>query len=140
MIGNAADAALTLTDPEEFLLSDDGGTRKVYLINGIVYKVERSGINYSCNVTENMNINGGMTLPEGFKFPKASLYTIDGVPVLAMEYIAGIAKAACYCFEDEEHDASCMRRKDEEILRNLIDVGGFNVIYNDEGAFVIDAA
>lgn len=140
MIGTAENAALALTDPRQFVLSDDGSTRSVYLIDGVVYKREHW---YGINSTEYDNIlNGKADLPEGVSYPEVSLYTIDGTDVIAMEYVKGMAIYECYC-EDMGDPCSdmCMTDKERDILIDCLDdPSGRNVIRCDSGYVIIDAA
>lgn len=95
MIGNAVDAALAETCPEEFLYSDDGSSRLVYLINGVIYKVDRR--NYRDNEAEFLaykNMTG--KLPTGISLPKMSLFQIGDREIIAAEFIRGIETGDCY--------------------------------------------
>lgn len=93
MIGTREDAWLALTDPTAFLL-DEGTTRKVYLINGVVYKVDLPGECANeleiCNYYRYRN-----SLPQGVFLPEMQLYRINGRYVVAAEYIDGIPTGDC---------------------------------------------
>src|SRR5690349_10007808 len=107
MIGNLADATTALsrfmvgdwTD----ILSANGTTRIVYIINGVVYKCEgESGVNQT-----EFEVMSTMSLPCGFAFPAVNLFQIGDVDVIAMEYVDGIAVAECFCLDFEECDETC---------------------------------
>jgi hypothetical protein len=100
MIGSHADAARALiaydTGDNEFLLSDEGTTRAVYLINGVIYKVNRveNGI-WDINEmewTRYLNMND---LPRGVFLPEMFLYRVGEVNVMASEFIDGIPIGEC---------------------------------------------
>lgn len=145
MVGTFEDASLALTESRArehaHLLSMDGSTRTVYLINGVVYKVEHYGV-----VRENRNEFETITrerdnLPEGVFYPEVSLFAVGNTEIIAMSYIQGQAVAECYCTPDEECDDSCMPAHVWEQVNGVLDdTGGFNVILNTEGIWIIDAA
>jgi len=143
MIGNETDAAYALNmfdagDDSE-LLSMDGSTRTVYLIGGIVYKVE-SGDLINANRFEFENMLS-IPLPVGVYFPDVSLYTINGRDVIAMEYISGQRVAECYCTDMEECESDCAPRDIVALMEDMnLDPCGYNVIINGNGAYIIDAA
>jgi hypothetical protein len=91
MVGNAHDAAVAyehcLVGDETYMLSDMGTTRKVYLINDVVYKV---GCADAENLWEYNNRNAFSSVP-GVAIPKMALYG----EVLAMEYIDGDPAGQC---------------------------------------------
>lgn len=140
MIGNVADAALALTRPREFVLSAEGTTRMVYLINGVVYKVEYC---YGVNELEYDNIlNSVSLLPDNVKYPEATLYSIEGETIIAMEYISGTAIYECFC-EDygDDHADVCMTHSERALLVDIMsDPNGMNVIRTDTVYYIVDAA
>lgn len=91
MIGNADDAALAQecyeTGDDTYLLSDMGTTRKVYLINDVVYKV---GCADAENLWEYEARNRFSSVP-GIAIPDMTLYG----EILAMEYIDGDPAGQC---------------------------------------------
>lgn len=91
MIGNADDAALAMechdTGDHTYLLSDMGTTRKVYLINDVVYKVGFADVE---NLWEYNNRNAFSSVP-GVAVPKMTMHG----EVLAMEYIDGDPAGQC---------------------------------------------
>lgn len=142
MIGNAHDADLALTDHDsltpKYLLSADGSTRMVYLINGVVYKVEAwDGI----NETEFDTIINN-DLPAGVFYPEVSLFTISGRTVIAMEYVEGTPIYQCLCdMTGDVCDSVCMTPQEADFLCPLLDdPSGFNIIRNEHGYYIIDAA
>lgn len=91
MIGTTADAALAATRPAEYLLSDDGCSRDVYLINGVVYKVSRGRF-----LDNEEEFHNGESLRDLFQtfnvyIPAMTMYG----DVLAMEYISGELTGEC---------------------------------------------
>ena len=102
MIGNAADAALALhdylSDSQTYLLSDFGCSRMVYLINGVIYKVNRRGYgDYNANVAEYKQYQKiRYVLPTGVTVPDMFIWDIDGHTILASEYIEGALTGECY--------------------------------------------
>lgn len=104
MIGNYADAALAHTGPYRYLLSDEGTTRSVYLINGIVYKVERYVI---CADNEREFVQYQLLkdkLPTGVYMPEMFMWDINGSRVIASEYIDGQDTGDC---SDVGHGCEC---------------------------------
>lgn len=95
MIGNYVDAALAKTGPHRYLLSDEGTSRIVYLINGIVYKINRF-TTYEDNEAEYVNWELLKDrLPHGVYMPDMSLWNVNGVSVIASEYIDGMDTGDC---------------------------------------------
>lgn len=143
MIGTYADAALALgmylDYDHSMLLSADGTTRMVYLIDGIVYKVGSDSDNRW--EFENITANAD-NLPEGVFFPKVALFEVAGSKVIAMEYIRGQVMAECFCHVGEQHGSTCMPADIFAKVRDVIDdTGGENVIVTDNGdIYIIDAA
>lgn len=98
MIGNETDAYIALRDYQsgnlEFLFSDDGTSRSVHEINGVLYKVERdwrtAGIN---NFEYYQSLN--LSLPHYARIPKMSLFTVNCDAVLAIEKINGTPVGEC---------------------------------------------
>jgi len=146
MTGNLKDAILAVkadrTRDREFLLTDCGSSRTVYLINGVVYKVDQS-VPCWYNTQEFENINTMRdSLPEGIYFPNVELFEVFNQIVIAMDYIEGQAMAECHCLEFEECDPMCMS---DDILKRVKpycdDTGGLNVIETSNGdLYIIDAA
>lgn len=146
MIGNREDAAAAL---EAFqwqecgdVLSFEGSSRIVYLINGVVYKVEFGHDGEGCNRNEYGAMSAGNNLPENVFYPAVSLYDIEGTDVIAMEYIEGQAIASCWCdIGAEPHLDSCMSPEEYALIGPYLDdTGGMNVIRNDKGYWIVDAA
>lgn len=111
MIGNAHDAALAATDPIDYLFSDFGCSRYVYLINDVIYKVNRNA--YNSNADEfNAASLVKANLPEGFAVPDMSMYG----NVLAMEYISGDPTGIC---TDMELGMECSHAQYDEVCMGL---------------------
>jgi hypothetical protein len=147
VIGNYEDAARALAAFRErdfsYALSDFGSTRVVYLINDVVYKVEREDEDSKdANLYEIENMLKG--IPEGLpiRFPKASLFEVDGANIIAMEYIEGEEIGRCNCTEWEPHTKSCMTIDEIRLLTPLnYDYWGLNTIRTNDGIYyIIDAA
>ena len=91
MIGNAADAALAATLPAEYLLSDEGTSRIVFLINGVVYKVNRDRFLDNEDEFNNANSLRELFLTFNVYIPDMTMWG----DVLAMEYIEGELTGEC---------------------------------------------
>lgn len=142
MIGNTDDATRALLDYRDynnrFLLSNEGSTRMVYLINGVVYKIEsyEDGVNLSEFETVN-----SVELQEGFAFPETALYSVLGENIIAMEYVEGMPLARCYCADTGDVCAAdCLDTETADYLDSLgLDSSGFNTIVADQTYYIIDA-
>ena len=143
MIGNEQHAAEALAayNSGEYadVFSYDGTDRLVFLIDGIIYKVEINvhGTNEAeyANYTKIKDV-----VSDPIRVPVTELYSIDGTNVIAMQYIKGEALAACYCREGEEH-FKCLPDDVLDLVSPFIgDTGGMNVIANDKGYYIIDLA
>lgn len=96
MVGNADDAALAKESFEigddTYLLSDMGTTRKVYLINDVVYKVVSTHYVFHDNEnTMEYNNRDKFSSVPGVYIPDMTMYG----DVLAMEYIDGFPAGQC---------------------------------------------
>ena len=125
---------------DTFLFSADGSTRMVYLINGVIYKVE--GFEGTNEAEYDKILNTRESLPAGVFYPETSLFTIDGENIIAMEYIEGTAIYDCYCVDmGDECDSVCMTDSEKFFLVCLIDdPSGMNIIRNIHGYYIVDAA
>lgn len=144
MTGNFEDAETIyrefLSRDGSHLLSSDGTTRLVYLMNNVVYKVMIDRIE-DYNMLEYHKMNN-TALPEGLFYPECSMYSVDGHNVIAAQYIEGMTVAQCFCIANEECEPSCMSEEVLDKVRDhLGDTGGMNVIIRDNGdIYIIDAA
>lgn len=141
MTGNAIDAALALTKVAP-VFSYDGSTRIVYLINDVIYKVEcNKELPWNANEYDYM-LNMRTALPAGVFFPEVSMFTIDGVDVIAMEYIKGQPIRQCYCIDvGDDCDEFCWTGDEVYLLSECVsDPSGMNVIRTSRGYYIIDAA
>lgn len=138
MIGNETDARLAVERALP-LLTHLGSTRTVYLQGNVVYKVESTFEDIGINAMEYRRMTTEPT-NTGVFFPDVSLFDIDGTQVIAMEYIHGQAMAECYCMEGvEECLPDCMPDSVWQLVNGTLDdTGGFNVIVNERGIFIID--
>lgn len=138
MIGTAENASLAATRPSSHILSFDGTSREVYLIEGVVYKVPIGW--YRDNEAEHLNLTRlkGKDIPAGIAFPEASLHG----DILAMEYIKGIPTGSCIDCEvgDPCQYGDCMPIDIAEAFRILgfIDLSFGNVIIKDGIYYLID--
>lgn len=151
MLGNKVNAKRALDDynmtdgitfNEDVFFSDEGCSRAVYKIDGIIYKVDRyDGYSNKAEWTNYLKLTK-KTLPAGFFLPKTRLIDVDGEPVIAMEYIEGQAMSRCYCWDSERHTESCMPEDVHNVVSNYIgDTGGDNVIRTENGDYyLIDIA
>lgn len=140
MIGNLVDA--TLAQRRHFPMFDRGSARDVYLINGIIYKVETEE---DANNVEFANLINITDIPANIGIPDFSMHVVDGRPVMAMEYISGVKVYTCQCFDiglyECDCDTECILTGD--ILARLKSVGltDFvygNVIYDGETYWIVD--
>lgn len=145
MVGNFRDASIALYDfvigDYSHILSREGSTRIVYLINGVVYKIDRGGY-ANVNECEYEAIRMPKVLPDNVFYPEVSLYRVSDIDVLAMEYIRGQAIYQCIDRDTGDTcDPMCMTDKELDLLVDLIDdPSGMNVIRTDNGYYIIDAA
>lgn len=144
MIGNETDAALALADALP-VLSVNGSTRKVYRTGDVVYKVNNGDYYYDANLEEFLTIKEAKSianLADNVFIPETALHTVNGVNVIAMEYVEGTAVAECYCSDESEHDDTCMTNDVWEKVNGILsDPSGFNTIVKDNGdIYVIDFA
>lgn len=102
MIGNENDAALALSEygntvfgDSEFLFSTDGSSRIVYLINGVIYKVNIDNYDANREEYEKAAIMRDR-LPANVRIPELTLYRINGQSVLAAEKVTGISSGECW--------------------------------------------
>lgn len=128
MIGSPEDAYIASTLPEEFLLSDDGTSRLVYLINDVVYKVNRHSINDNLNEYNNGEILRKAIKSMGIVVPEMSLYG----EVLAMEYINGIPTGECLETVYLGLDCECEgEHLDNELIDKLSTLGWEDCTYGN---------
>lgn len=141
MIGNREDALAAL-DGDARVYSRMGSTRIVYLIYGVIYKIDNGDLGFSDNLAEYENILAYKdNLPEGVYFPDTALYEFGSERVIAMEYIQGQIMADCNCLAGiEECTDSCMPHSIKAKVKGIIDdTGGENVIVKDNGdIYIID--
>lgn len=139
MVGNAKDAALALTHPREFLLSDEGCSRVTYLINGVVYKINRFRFLDNEDEYETANALRAAFRAENVVIPEVSLYG----SVLAMEYIEGEVTGECYsAFEECDCPDMCIS---DAMVANLTMIGWRdpaygNAMWVDGSLYIIDLA
>lgn len=145
MVGTYADAALALSDfvtgDYSRILSREGSARIVYLINGVVYKIDRAGSDD--NIREYEAIRSANALPDNVFYPETSLYCVGNDDVIAMEYIRG--QAIYMCIDSDTGDICdpmCMTNAERNLFTSdiLPDPSGMNVIRTDNGYYIIDAA
>lgn len=149
----AADIAKRCTGtPEGWKYLGSGAFRKAYLApSGTVYKVQHSFWDED-NIREMENIEriSGKPFP-GWRVPKCTLYVVEDVPVIAMEYVKGsqtnkcqslfryAEESVCDCTpvngKHEGHDWNTIRN-----LWNIQDVHGANVLRYKDEMVLIDVA
>jgi hypothetical protein len=138
MIGTQEDANRAVAGDLR-VLSSYGCTRMVYIANDVVYKVPLSSEFDSCNRDEFRIMSDSSNLPDGVFYPEVSLFNVNGIDVIAMEYISGQRMAECYCVAPEVCAPDCMPNHVWELVNGVLDdTGGFNVIVNDSGVWIID--
>lgn len=121
-----------------------GSTRRAYLFNDVVYKVARCPEDDYINELEHSVISG-LTVRDPLALPKTSLWSVDGRPVLAMQYIAGFEMGECFCFSELEpdHNQVCLPERILGMLQTLplsttYDTATGNVIRQDSRYWLVD--
>lgn len=110
--------------------------------NGYVYKLPFREFDGSANTNEIACIRAlrNATLPEKFRLPGASMFTIDAIPVVVMEYIPNVADWECFSEDEDGSDifkifdwgpANC--RRDTQGRMVPIDFGYSEYIEEDGG-------
>lgn len=147
MIGNATDAALALSDYESGMMDylfADGSTRYVFLINGVLYKVNyRTAAGDYDNIEEFETINAKRaSLPAGVFYPETSLHRINDRFVIAQKIVTGQPVYRCVCdMVGDVCSEYCMPEDVIELTDPFMqDQCGFNVIINDDGVHIVDCA
>lgn len=135
MIGSVIDAQRAIDGDLEYL--DSGSARMVFRAGSVVYKTEiergSNGIEWD-NYLDATERN----FPDSIRIPKTAMFYMDGMPVIAMEYISGQPIARCYCLPTEAHMPDCMTDSEFEFLsRYHTDLSGHNVVRTDEGLYYI---
>ena len=140
-IGNAHDAALAATCPEDFFLGE-GCTRQTYLINGVVYKVPAPLFagDSNANAIEYANAERiRPLLPVGFAIPQMTMYD----DILAAEFVNGTLTGECFseylgtacdCFEP----CVPVSLMDPIVRLGITDIGYGNLIAYGDTIFIID--
>lgn len=140
MIGNAHDAAFAATCPADFEIGE-GNSRIAYLINGVVYKVQKSD-RFSDNRNEWYNVRAiSDSLPNNVFVPDCTLYG----DVLAMELVEGILAGDCidnYLGMECSTPDACISERLSNMLSNIgfVDQSYGNMIIRPEGVYLIDLA
>lgn len=142
MVGNAEDAREALAMAEfgdDSALIGEGATRRVYKINGVVYKVNY-GVFDGCDETNLNEYNSAKRFAHipGVRIPEMEMYG----DVLAMPFIDGeltgeCASAwlnlPCECWTD--HLPAGL---EQELMDAGYDTNWGNIIRNDDGYWLID--
>ena len=107
MIGNAADALIALSHPDEAYVSE-GCSRKAYLISNVLYKVEYDAFEPYWNARE-MKMHSVWrrriaTAPVPMAVPEMSAYEFGNETVVACEYIDGLITGAHW---DNDFNIAC---------------------------------
>ena len=151
MTGNEHDARAAFNafknGTTENLFSRDGSTRMVYLINGVIYKVnlfqdDLENANFDEYVAAKMLVR---KLPDNVRIPEMSIFDINGNTVLAMEFVTGNPTGECsdrFFSTGCEDDGLCMP---DRLIANLNKLGWTdstwgNAIHSDGIYFLIDVA
>lgn len=141
MIGSMLDADAAISGEAMFLA--EGSARAVYVLNNVVYKIETES---GCNDFEYDNLVrlGSVTLPDGIALPAWNVFTVDGIKIIAMEYIDGTPVGECYCdWAGTECNCPTDSKAPLGILtacRNLgiEDLAVGNLIYRDGVYYLVD--
>lgn len=143
MVGNFADAERASRCPKDYILSDIGTTRMVYLINNVVYKVATDGEN-EWEYRQFLKFSTG-NLPENVRVPEMSIYYIDGEAIIAAELITGQETGECngmMCDNVCDCDGECMPAELLNTLRRMgwMDTTFGNAILSDGIYYLVDIA
>lgn len=149
MIGNESDAALAynewLIGDFEHLWSSEGSSRYVFLIDGVIYKVNITP-QYDFNDREYANYcEWAGNLPENVRIPEMSLYRVADTTVIASEFIEGIDTGDCsdsFFGLPCTCDGVCMPKETVEILNDMgwVDDSWGNAIVRDGIYYLVDIA
>ena len=146
-LGTRTDAALALSfkhDINQYWIGE-GGTRSVYLINGIAYKVpkndwtnQRELTIYDCLDTTNW--------PEWLKVPRMTGYSIGDRIVIAAEFVPGIPSMWCEECSVDNHDfcgaQECIGKYRRDVVLGLMftdaECYGNTVQHPDGSLYIVD--
>jgi hypothetical protein len=136
-IGNMTDAEHAAFHPSEYFLGS-GISRVAFLINGVVYKVNRT--HFNDNLTEYENIMRVRDMAtDTIRFPEVAMYG----DIIAMEYVEGTESGACVDCECglECQYGDCMPADVITYLKSLSfnDICYGNVIEDCGRYYLIDA-
>lgn len=155
MVGTRANAILAASDPNQFILTREGSSRDVYLIDGIVYKVAINEYFVAANEHEYLKYQKARKaiasgrFPESVRVPRFSRYVIDGNVVLAADYIVGDESGLCdgcergVPFGKCTNNGKCMPADIWEAVDNAIgwyDCTLGNAILSDGIYYLVDIA
>lgn len=117
----------------------EGSYRVVYRQGNVVYKVEYDeGITAHANEFEWENYKGFHSLPANVLIPDMELYHVDGIPVIAAEYIDGTAMGDCEssCYGDECIGACLPIELEHDLFEYDLCYG--NVIFDGGTYWIVD--
>ena len=147
MIGNETDAKAALDAAMGScanLYSDNGSTRQVYLINNVIYKIDRYGEDNAEEWRRYCSIAPAL-LPPFIRLPEMSLFTIGDEKIIAAEFIQGNEMGDCWeanlngkC---ECPPGLCLDPKVSEDIMGHCDISDLaigNVILSNDIYYVID--
>lgn len=95
MVGNIEDAALALTRPRPYFF-DEGSERACYLINGVIYKVNRHGGYGNTEELDSYDYLIRQVFPLNITIAQLTPYYIGSDTVVAAEYVQGQNVGECY--------------------------------------------
>lgn len=135
MVGNWTDAAQALEDFNRHIfdnvLSWEGTTRCVFLINGVVYKVQWRDADHDNLAEYRHGLSYRPLVPANVHIPDMTIYWIGETPVLAMEYIDGSPSGECideYVGTECSHDGKCMSNK---LISDLTEMGWYDATFGN---------
>lgn len=121
----------------------DGCSRDAFLIRGVVYKIENGSDDSedaNSHEWENYKRIRSLELPHNAAVPPTELYHVDGIPVIAMEYINGKSVGECYCIPGDDHSA-CISQDIIDELSKVTGITDFcygNLILRDGTLYIVD--
>lgn len=126
--------------PDGWVRLGSGCYRVAYLnaIEGIVYKVEhRYGSGGQTNEGEFQNLCRMMLtrLPQGIRFPRYHLYSLDGRTVAAMEYLPKLLKSFSHYGEGQTYWS--LQHKLCDTFPHLWDMHGGNIAVDERTSEIV---
>lgn len=141
MIGNETDARIALTDDYLAPYSVEGTARDIYLINGVIYKVEKADGANDAEWSHYQNMRE-IPLSPYIRIPEMSRYRINDEIVIAAEFVNGVETGECFAtwagMTCDCPEPCLSPAIDSEIRRYVEDLAWGNVIVSDGCYYLVD--